>query len=286
MVIESIPKIAGMAYALIATILVSMLLRRGKFSKKLGYAFLVVSTLFGFLVFAPMLPLQFQTVILGNVKQLGVPLALAIIVLIVFIVLVFISGRAFCGYVCPIGALQELLYRIPSRKLRIGNKAVPIGFHYMFLVVFVISALTLSIGLLKYLGVRDFFYLNTASVFFYVFLGISVVSVFVYRPFCRLTCPYGALLSLAGIRSRYSLKRNENCIDCGKCEKVCPTHEAGRKDLKQECYLCQRCIYVCPSSAIEYTRRQDINSKREPSADLSTGAVSEEKGQAARAPVQ
>jgi len=254
-VIESIPKIAGMAYALIATILVTILLRRGKFNKTVGYAFLAVSTLFGFLVFAPMLPVQFQAVVLGNVKQLGVPLALAIIVLIVFIVLAFISGRAFCGYVCPIGALQELLYRIPSKKLRIGNKAVPIIFHYIFLIVFVVSALILSIGLLKYLGVRDFFYLNAASVFFYVFLGISVVSVFIYRPFCRLACPYGVLISLAGIRSRYSLRRNENCTDCGKCEKVCPTHEAGRKDLKQECYLCQRCVYICPSNAIEYTRK-------------------------------
>ncbi len=255
MVIEDIPKIAGMAYALIATILVTTLLRRGKLNKKLGYVFLAVSTLFGFLVFAPMLPNQFQAVVLGNTGQLGAPLTLAIIVLIAFIVLAFVFGRAFCGYVCPIGALQELLYNIPSRKLRIGSKVIPIIFHYAFLVVSVVLALTLAIGLLKYLGVGDFFSLNTASVFFFVFLGISVVSVFVYRPFCRLGCPYGALISLAGIRSRYSLRRNENCIDCGECEEVCPTHEAGREDLKQECYMCQRCAYICPSDAIEYTRR-------------------------------
>ncbi len=255
MVIESIPRIAGMAYAIIATILVTTLLHRGKLNKKLGYVFLVVSTLFGFLVFAPMLPNQFQSVVLGNTGQLGAPLALAIIVLIVFIVLAFVFGRVFCGYVCPIGALQELLYKIPVRKFRIGSKVIPIVFHYAVLVVFVVLALTLAIGLLKYLGVRDFFYLNTASVFFYVFLGLSVISVFIYRPFCRLACPYGVLISLAGIRSRYSLRRNENCTDCGECEEVCPTHEAGREDLKQECYLCQRCAYICPNNALEYTRR-------------------------------
>jgi len=253
-VIESIPKIVGMVYAVVATILVTVLLRRGKLTSKLRYVLLAVSTLFGFLVFAPMLPNQFQAVVLGNAGQLGAPLALAIAVLVVFVVLAFIFGRAFCGYVCPVGALQELLYSIPSRKFRIGNKVVPVVFHYAFFVAFVVLAVTSSTGLLRYLGVRDFFYLNTASVFFYVFLGLSIVAVFVYRPFCRLACPYGLLISLAGIRSRFSLRRNENCVDCGKCEDVCPTSEAGRKDLKQECYLCQRCTAICPSSAIECTR--------------------------------
>ena len=56
MVIESIPKIAGMIYAVVATILVIVLLRRQKLNKKIGYTFLAISTLFGFLFFAPMLP--------------------------------------------------------------------------------------------------------------------------------------------------------------------------------------------------------------------------------------
>ncbi len=259
MVIESIPKIAGMAYAVVATILVIVLLRRRKFNKKIGYIFLAISTLFGFLIFAPMLPYQFQAVILGNVKQLGAPVALVIMVLVAFVVLAFIAGRAFCGYVCPIGTLQELLYNIPTKKFGIHNKSIPVVFSYIFLVAFIVTALTLSVGLLKYLGVRDFFYLNTSSPFFYVFMGLLIVSVFSYRPFCRFTCPYGVLLSLAAIKSRFRLRRNENCTDCGECDEECPTLEAGRTDLKQECYLCQRCLHICPNSAIDYTRKQIKN---------------------------
>jgi len=86
-------------------------------------------------------------------------------------------------------------------------------------------------------------------------LTLLVVSLFFYRPFCRVVCPYGALLSLAGLASRFKLRRNPSCIECGKCEFACPTGEAGREDRKGECYLCGRCTEVCPvKGAITYRR--------------------------------
>ena len=268
MVIDSIPKFVGMAYAIVATIMIVMMFRRGKFSMRIGYGFLVVSTLFGLLVFAPMLPLQFQTVLLGNTKQLGVPIAFAIMVLVVFVVLAFAFGRAFCGHVCPIGAVQELAYLLPLKKLRISRKAVPIAFRFAVFVAFLILAVAASIGMLKYLGVKDFFHLDFGAAFFYVFLTLLIISAFAYRPFCRFLCPYGVLLSIAAIKSRFRLQRNENCIDCGKCEEVCPTNEAGRTDLKQECYMCNRCKEACPSNAIVYVRKLTAVQQEEPSPGL------------------
>lgn len=279
MVIDSIPMVVGMAYAIIATLMIVVLLRRGKFNKRVGYVFLVVSTLFGFLVFAPMLPYQFQTIILGNTKQLGAPVALAVVVLVAFVVLAFVFGKAFCGYVCPIGTLQELVYHIPTKKARIKNKVFPVAFRFVFFVAFIVVALVSSAGLLKYLGVRDFFYLDVSSAFFYVFLALLIISPFLYRPFCRFLCPYGVLLSLAAIKSRFKLRRNENCIDCKKCGEICPTNEAGRTDLKQECYLCNRCKYVCPNNAIDYTRKQAAKQQEEVPAELQpTGALAGEGG--------
>jgi ferredoxin-type protein NapH len=269
LVIDSIPKAVGMAYAIIATLAIVILLRKDKFSRRKGYIFLVVSTLFGFLVFSPMLPLQLQTIIMGNAKQLGAPLPLAIVVLVVFIVLAFAFGRSFCGYVCPIGTVQELVYLLPLRKLKIPNKAITIAFRLIFSIAFVILAVAFSIGLLKYLGVKDFFHLYTASVFFWIFLAIMVISIFLYRPFCRLACPYGVLLSLAVIKGRFKLRRNENCINCKKCIEACPTNEVGWTDQKQECYMCYRCKEACPVDGMEYTRRHISEQERKKACDTS-----------------
>ena len=256
MVIESIPKTVGMGYAIVALIMLVLLFLRGKFNRRIGYLFLVVSTVFGFLVFAPMLPNQLQALLLGTTKQIGGPIPLAIAMLVLFIVVAFVFGRIFCGYVCPIGTLQELVYLLPGKKFKVTNKVIPIAFRLIFSLAFVILAAGFSIGLLKYLGVKDFFYLNTGAVFFWVFLAIVLISALVYRPFCRLACPYGALLSLAVIKGRFKLRRNENCINCKKCREACPTNEVGWTDLKQECYMCNRCKEACPVNGMGYTIKQ------------------------------
>lgn len=255
MFVDTIPKTAGMVFAIVASLLLVVLLRSGKFNKSTGYVILFISTAFGFLVFAPMLPNQFQLLLLGNTGQLGGPIALAVIMLIVFVVMAFAFGRSFCGHVCPIGAMQELVYFLPGRKLTIRSKAIPIAIRSAFLAALLIAALVFSIGLLTYLGVKDFFHLEFDSAYFYVLPGMVAAGILVYRPFCRFLCPYGALLSLAAIKSRFKLRRNDQCIECGKCEKACPTSEAARGNLKQECYLCDRCREVCPTGAIVYRRK-------------------------------
>jgi len=57
-----------------------------------------------------MIPLQFQLLILGGIKKLGAPLPLVIGILSLFIILTALFGRIFCGYLCPIGTIQELMY--------------------------------------------------------------------------------------------------------------------------------------------------------------------------------
>lgn len=272
MVLESVPKIVAMVYAVAASLTVIFLFRTGRFNRKVSYVLLVISLAFGFLLAAPMLPNQLQVVLLGNTKQLGIPIALAIAVLVLFIVMAFVAGRAFCSHVCPIGALQELVYLIPVKKLMIRSKTIPLGFRGSFLIAFAIAALAFSTGLLTYLGIRDLFYLSFASTYFYVFLGLLIAAVFVYRPFCRFLCPYGAMLSLAAGKSRFKLIRNEHCIDCKRCDEVCPTNEAGRADSRQECYLCNRCREICPVHAIDYGRKQahpavDLHAEAQPAIE-------------------
>ena len=242
-----VAKMIGMFYAVVALLVLVYLLNKNALSKKIRYFFLVASSLMGFIFFAPMIPNQFQSLIVGKGSNV------AIVGVLLFIALTFVFGRIFCGYICPIGAVQELAYCMQTKKLKITKKTTVYAIHILFFGAFLISGLIFSIAILRYLGFYDFFHMNTVSPFFYVFLSILIVSIFIYRPFCRLFCPYGLILSIVSAKSVFKLQRNENCTDCSRCERICPTNEI-KSDSKLECYLCNRCREVCRVDAIDYSK--------------------------------
>ena len=122
---NNIPNLVGISYAIIAILIISFLQYQGHFSRKIGIIFLGISTILGFLIFAPMLPLNFQNLFVQNVGK-GQILPLMIVGILIIVALTFIFGRVFCGYACPIGAIQEIAYLIPLKKLKINNKIIPI----------------------------------------------------------------------------------------------------------------------------------------------------------------
>ena len=255
MVIESIPKVVGFIYGLLAFIALVGLWYSGRFTRRRALPFLVISALLGFLVFAPVFPYQLQMVVLGNAAALGSPLPAAIGGLLAFIALALVFGRVICGQVCPAGAVQELMYLVPAKKRGRAESRAPVAVRAGVFIVFLVAALGLSVNLLALIGLPAFFHLAIAGVSFFIFLGIVLLSAVVYRPFCRYVCPYGALLAPAASRALYRLRRTDACIKCRKCERACPTGEADPSARLGECYLCGRCTEVCPvDGALVYGR--------------------------------
>ncbi len=255
MVVESIPKAAGFVYGILAFAALAWLWYSGRFTRWRAVPFLAASAFFGFLVFAPVFPYQLQTLVLRDAAALGSPLPAALAGLLAFIVLALVFGRIVCGQVCPAGAVQELMYLVPTKKRGRAESRVPVAVRAGVFVFFLAAGLGLSVNLLALIGLADFFHLAVTSLSFFVFLGIVLLSATVYRPFCRYVCPYGALLAPAASKALYRLRRTDACIGCRKCERACPTGAADPSAGLGECYLCGRCTEACPvDGALVYGR--------------------------------
>lgn len=183
-------------------------------------------------------------------------------------------GRTICGFLCPIGLGQELLYKIKTPKVK-KNKVTHIlsYFKYVLLVVLVVS-----IPVMYQTGVPAFckyicpsgtllggigLLLNPNNGSLYEMLGplftwkflllvlFIVLSVFVFRFFCRFLCPLGAIYGFFCRVALLGIKLDKTkCTDCGICLSVC------KMDIKKvgdhECIHCGACIKACPAKAISW----------------------------------
>ena len=161
-------------------------------------------------------------------------------------------GRAFCGYACPLGAAQELMSMPLKRKVRIG-KTLANRIRWAFFVLFIaLAALT---ALYPRYDPFAFFGLGWALLPTIAFATIMTASLFVYRPWCELLCPFGALASLFSRNSMLRLRRSDDCIGCDRCVRACPTGEPKAGATMDRCYYCGRCLASCPKQALVFGRK-------------------------------
>lgn len=186
-------------------------------------------------------------------------------------------GRMICGWLCPFGLIQELLYKIPTPKLKKSPITRILSYlKYVILVFFVfIVSITYALrdtplpAFCKYIcpagtiegGLALLSNKVNASYFsmlgplftwkFVVMISIVVGSVFAFRLFCRFLCPLGGLYGLFNRFSFFGIKLEQpKCIDCGKCVSHCKLDIRHVGD--QECISCGECVDVCPTQAIQW----------------------------------
>jgi NosR/NirI family nitrous oxide reductase transcriptional regulator len=191
--------------------------------------------------------------------------------------LIFWGRGAYCGWLCPFGALQELTNQI-ARKLRIPQWTLPWGLHerlwpikYMiFLGLFGVSLM--SIEQAEHLAEVEPF--KTAIVLKFVrawpfvayALALLAAGLFVERFYCRYLCPLGAALAIpARIRMFDWLKRYRECGNpCQTCANECPVqsiHPTGEIN-PNECIDCLHCQVLyqsktkCPVVIKKLKRRE------------------------------
>lgn len=184
-------------------------------------------------------------------------------------------GRAICGFVCPFGFLQELLYKIPIKKLKLWQPLIYVKYFVLIIFVLILPATvtnfagvgapafceyicpagTLEAGLPLIAAHTEF--RNILGELFTLKILILVLtiagSMTIYRFFCKVLCPLGAIYGLLNRYSIYGLKFEENlCTNCGRCSKICKMNVVPNcKKISAECINCGECEKVCPANALK-----------------------------------
>ena len=198
-----------------------------------------------------------------------------------------ILGRLVCGFLCPFGLFQDLLYKIPLKKISIPKKIdkplryLKYGILLLFVLVFpaiitdqygtgepwfceyICPAGTLEGGLF-HVAVNPQLRGLVGNLFYwkvFVLLVVAIGAMKISRCFCRYLCPLGAFYSLFNRFSCYQMHVNETkCTHCKACEKVCPMALRVTEEINGgECIRCGKCQAICPECAV--TRNFSLKEK-------------------------
>ncbi len=192
------------------------------------------------------------------------------------ILLGVLLGRFICGFLCPFGWLQELLHKIPSKKLS-TKKLKPLT--YLKYIILLLAVVLLPALAVNDVGMGDPFFckyicpqgvlegaiplslvnegiraaLGTLFVQkLFILIVVVALSILFYRPFCKWLCPLGAFYALLNKISLLEIKMDEQkCVSCGKCAASCKMDVDVRKTPNHaECIRCGKCITACPAEAL------------------------------------
>jgi polyferredoxin len=176
-------------------------------------------------------------------------------------VLSLIGNKLFCGWACPVGAIQEIFHRIKiSEKLKIKLPfRITNSIRTLLFIVFVPLVFSAGFSVYDYFNPFEFLHWGFHWYTITVMAVTLIAAIFIFRPFCYLVCPIGLFtwilehLSLAKIRVN-----REKCTDCDVCVKKspCPAVPAileGKRS-RPDCHVCGYCQESCPVDAFEFGR--------------------------------
>lgn len=187
-------------------------------------------------------------------------------------------GRLICGFLCPFGLIQELLYKLPVPKLKKNRATAWLSrLKYVILAVFVLilpvyykasrgypvpafckficPAGTLEGGIP--LVLLDPSLKSLAGALFNWKVGVMVCilvsACFIYRSFCRFLCPLGAIYGMFSPITFFGVKVDESsCTGCGRCVRNCKMDIQRVGDM--ECIQCGECMKECAPGSIQWKK--------------------------------
>ena len=182
--------------------------------------------------------------------------------IVVFLGILF--GPVFCGWVCPLGSVQEFVGKIGRKLFKDKyNRFIPYKYDkYLRFLRYVVLAwvvyMTAFTGKLVFSDIDPYHALfnlwsSELAIGGVIVLSLTLfASLFIERPWCKYACPFGAVLGLTNLIRIFKIRRNPvTCVGCQKCSKACPMNinVAAQENIKDhQCISCLKCTseVSCP----------------------------------------
>jgi polyferredoxin len=215
--------------------------------------------LFGVLIGIHPSPLCALTKSLARYHIIGFIPPPMIVMVGAIVVFSLIGNKVFCGWICPLGCLQELIYKVSK-----GVKKINLSFfiansiRFSLIVVFSMYVLFFQMNIYDLFNPFELFHWHLDTYIIAVILIVMAASLIFFRPFCHLLCPAGFLTWVFEQISICKIHKNINkCTLCQKCikESPCAAIEPIIKDqtIVPDCYACGKCIESCPEDALTFS---------------------------------
>jgi polyferredoxin len=177
-----------------------------------------------------------------------------------------LANKLLCSWGCQFGTLQEFIFRLgrdaQDRKGLLPQIKIPFilsnGIRIAVFLLMTVAAFVWSfdlIGLVDPFKIYNPAHLATTGGSFIA--GLLIASLFVYRPWCHLFCPFGLVGWLVEKISVAKIKVNYNtCIACRRCAEACPSTVMQailtRDKTIPDCFACGTCLETCPTQSIHF----------------------------------
>ena len=175
-----------------------------------------------------------------------------------------LAGGAFCGWVCPFGAVQDLLAglrkRLHIRPIELPARLDAVLRYGRFVILALVLYQTIAqvkLWFANYDPYRTLFGLGWLFEFdlltswpaYLITLAVLGMSFLIERAWCRYFCPLGSAISLLSKFSLLRIRRTESaCKSCQLCTRPCPMKldVANAKIVSSNCIGCLACVDTCP----------------------------------------
>lgn len=194
-----------------------------KFKKSRNLAMIGGMIILGFIFNFPVSISQFSSIFLGYIPHPFTNLVWWIIIIGSLLLIIFTGKNLYCSWICPFGAIQELINKISVFKVPIHPVIIKYGKNFLYFFSF-ISVGTMfyfrntSIG--NYEPFAALFKFDGYGLIWLIMPIVMLSSFFIKRFYCRFFCPAGAALTLS-TKLRLLFKRKEK-VNCIKRNKITP----------------------------------------------------------------